>query len=284
MLRTFLAAFVLGVLLAQIAAAKHPARHVSQMIQAHFIRHGVRLPSHAFTKALREAAIDISHLNCHSSTLVIVAMANEEALKLTVPLFLRSLKRVKVSGGKNAGETFDARLVVVAWSLDSLKMCIDLQRNFSHQCVRDAQHFPGKESFGFHSDGFHALGFAKVKYILNSLSAGHDVLFLDADVQLLRDPVPYIYQRDGDMFVMMEKCLVYNVSRPITFRRSEPDVWIPPLNIGSLYFKATAGVTRCVYNWIWDMYGQVPNRAHVWDQVGMSGGMSGVTSSQAVVG
>ncbi|GIL61302.1 hypothetical protein Vafri_15698 [Volvox africanus] len=259
-------ALVLSVLVAQGVESKS-GNHVAMMIQSHFLQHGVRLPTRAFREAVKNAAINVSHLSHRPSSLIILAMANEEALKRTVPIFLDSLRRVKVSGGTDAGKTFDGRLVLVAWSREALAMCRELQANYSHHCVRDAEHAAGKKSLGFHTDGFNALGFAKIKYILNGLSAGHDVMFLDADIIMMRDPLPYFYDHGGDMYVMMEKCLLFNETASIAayeFVRHEK--FTPPLNIGALFFKATAGVTRCVYNWIWDMYGQVAFRPQVWDQ------------------
>ncbi len=45
-------------------------------------------------------------------------------------------------------------------------------------------------------------------------------------------------------------------------------VKVPPINIGVLYFRASAAMTRCVYNWVWDMHIQAPDRPKIWDQVG----------------
>lgn len=54
-------------------------------------QHGVRLPTHEFLAAMAEAAVDIRHLSCRKS-LVLLGMANEEALNKTVPVFLMSLR------------------------------------------------------------------------------------------------------------------------------------------------------------------------------------------------
>jgi hypothetical protein len=148
---------VLLLCIAAFARAKYTGNHVSTMVQSHFIRHGVRLPTPQFVAAMRGAAVDISHMSCRK-TLVMLAMANEEAMKRTVPLFLESLRHVKVSGGKHAGRTFDGLLVLVAWSEQGLSMCQELQAQYSHKCVQDAEHGGGKRAVGFHSDGFNALG------------------------------------------------------------------------------------------------------------------------------
>ena len=54
-----------------------------------------------------------------------------------------------------------------------------------------------------------SLRFAKIKYILNGLSAGHDVVFLDTDIIVLQDPLPYFLGRGADMWGSMEKCMIY---------------------------------------------------------------------------
>ncbi|KXZ49344.1 hypothetical protein GPECTOR_22g938 [Gonium pectorale] len=215
---------------------------------------------------LRAAAVDISHLSCRKS-LVILGMTNEEALTHTVPLFLQSMSRVRLSGGRDGGRTLDTALVLVAWSRAALRMCAGLQGEYRHQCVRDKEHRAARGSFNFHDTGFHALGFAKIKYILNGLSAGHDVVFLDTDVIMMADPLPYLLTHGSDLSASLEKCSVAND----TLSFNDPDFMnstksVPPLNIGTLYFKATPGVARCVSNWALDMYGQVPWRPLVWDQ------------------
>ncbi|GFR47444.1 hypothetical protein Agub_g9167 [Astrephomene gubernaculifera] len=242
------------------------ANKVARLAKSHFAQHGVRLPTRKFMEAMRAAAVDISEASCRKS-LVIIGMANEEALNHTVPLFLESLRRVQITSGQHAGQTLDGRLVLVAWSLEALAACSALQATYSHQCVRDAEHPSPKGSFGFHSHGFNVLGFAKIKYILNGLSAGHDVVFLDTDLLLLRDPLPYLLGQGGDMYGAMEKCMVVNASLHLHAREYVAGGRkAPPLNIGVLYFKATAGVTRCVYNWAWDMLNEAPFRPMIWDQ------------------
>ena len=52
--------------------------------------------------------------------------------------------------------------------------------------------------------------FAKIKYILNGLSAGHDVVFLDTDIIVLQDPLPYFLGRGADMWAAHEKCVIWD--------------------------------------------------------------------------
>ncbi len=114
------------------------------------------------------AAVDVSHAGC-SRSLVILAMANEAALNHTVPVFLASLSRVQLAGGKHKGQALDSKLVLVAWSEGALAACRALQRRgqqgqgqgqqgYMHQCVQDREHRAATGSFGFHDEGFNALG------------------------------------------------------------------------------------------------------------------------------
>lgn len=43
-------------------------------------------------------------------------------------------------------------------------------------------------------------------------------------------------------------------------------------NIGLLYFKATAAVVRCVYNWVYGMHVTAADDPMLWDQVRIEDG------------
>jgi hypothetical protein len=149
--------FTVALLLQRFTPILAKRNKAAQLADAHFVQHGSRLPTRAFARALRSAAVDTSHLSCRRK-LVILGMANEEALTHTVPLFLDSLKRVKLSAGRQAGQSLDGRVVLVAWSQAALASCVALRASYSHRCVRDAEHQAATGSFGFHSEGFNALG------------------------------------------------------------------------------------------------------------------------------
>ena len=50
------------------------------------------------------------------------------------------------------------------------------------RCVLDGDMALGNMSLPFHSIGFNMIGFAKIKYILNTLALGRDVVFMDTDI------------------------------------------------------------------------------------------------------
>lgn len=149
----------LALTLCHLQPVSSNSNFVEKHSRSHYAPHGMRLPTRAFTAALRHASIDISHLGCGSSkSLVLLGMANEEALNYTVPYFLDSLSRVTITGGHHGGEPLERHVVIVAWSLDAMATCRTLQSQYSHQCVRDAQHTAATGSFSFHDSGFNSLG------------------------------------------------------------------------------------------------------------------------------
>jgi hypothetical protein len=157
------AAFLFAlVLLGALLPAGTSSVNTAVLASHHVDHYGVRFPSAEFGDALQSAALDISgesYERYASKTLVLLAMANDAALNTTVPLFLEGLSRIK---GLNQA-TLDAHLALVVWSRADMDACSGLQEAYKHQCVRDAEHKNSAGSHGFHSPGFHALGFAKIK-------------------------------------------------------------------------------------------------------------------------
>lgn len=248
---------LLGVLMA--AGTADSSNYVARMAGGHTSHIGVRWPTPEFAEALTAGAVDVSKVpGSRSSSLVILAMANGAALNLTVPIFLESLRRITTVSGK----TLDHHVAIVVWSRQDLATCRNMAE-YHHQCVRDPEHKNAEGVFGFHSVGFHSLGFAKVKYIVNAVSLGIDTVFLDTDIVVLQDPIPHMAGQPADLLGSMEKCIVVNTTYDYQNLAAKE---IPPFNIGVLYFRATAGVARCVDNWWWDMFNEVQGRPKVWDQ------------------
>eukprot|EP00198_Chlamydomonas_reinhardtii_P002445 XP_001691781.1 predicted protein [Chlamydomonas reinhardtii] len=332
------------IVLALFAAATFSRVHgegdsLADLADSHFDTHGARLPTREFVQAVKAAAFSSEHQSrCRGRRAVtILAMASEDALQHTASLLLLSLSRAAVSEGVHAGETLDRGTVLITWTPRGLELCKQLP--YKHRCVLDTEHRTSG-SMGFHGQGFNALGFAKAKYILNTLA----------------DPLPYLISRGADMSTSLDRCLVFNDTlayrrhRP-TLRSSssshrrlssrsarsssshhhhhssisgssassnsgsssssssssasqsksqnkepqsatsnptasgsesatsthspqpepEPDYlswrWpLPPSNIGMLYFRANAAVTRCVYSWMTDMRFEADINPKMWDQ------------------
>ncbi len=152
----FLALLLLPHLLSA-ETVKSEKSYIATKASGHFATHGANLPTREFTDALHAASVDISHHCCRRS-LAFLAMANEEALRDTVPVFLASLARVKLEGGSQAGQRLDSKLVLVVWSDAALALCQQLQRRYSHQCVQDRDHDTQGGVLGYRSDDFMTLG------------------------------------------------------------------------------------------------------------------------------
>ena len=193
--------------------------------------------------------------------MVLMAMANSQAFTHTVPLFVRSMKSIQVvSEGSDVTTTLADHLVVACDSKASEVQCRNL---ISEGCFVDEDLNLGDKALGFHSLGFNAIGFAKVKYILNTLSIGVDAIFLDADILVFSNFVPYVLSMASDVSAMVEKCKVVDDQASYSHH---PIAGFPMFNIGITYFKSRAGVIRCVYSWIFDMWQEVKDRPNVWDQ------------------
>lgn len=156
----------------QLSAATVDTEYIAKKASGHFAIHGANLPAREFTDALRAASIDVSHHCCRRS-LALLAMANEEALQDTVPVFLASLARVRLEGGAQAGEPLDSKLVLVVWSDAALAICRQLQQRYSHQCVQDKEHDAQSGVMGYRGEDFMSLGWvAEHLGVVGSCGAG----------------------------------------------------------------------------------------------------------------
>eukprot|EP00198_Chlamydomonas_reinhardtii_P012565 XP_001701902.1 predicted protein [Chlamydomonas reinhardtii] len=111
----------------------------------------------------------------------------------------------------------------MTWDLAAQGQCRQLQQRYGHQCLQDMAHKvgPAGEADGgggaaaFHSAEFVAIGFAKIKYLINSLSLGYDVMAMDADVVVLRSPFPSLLPLRPHLAVLTEKCEVVDMAQPL---------------------------------------------------------------------
>ena len=75
------------------------------------------------------------------------------------------------------------RLLVVVKALCQQNRCAHVHMHGS-RCVLDNDMALGNKSLPFHTLGFNMIGFAKIKYILNTLALGRDVVFMDTDIMV----------------------------------------------------------------------------------------------------
>ncbi|GAX73717.1 hypothetical protein CEUSTIGMA_g1170.t1 [Chlamydomonas eustigma] len=260
----------------------------------HFESHGAKWPSSQFTSAVSEAAWSYTHTavlstsqQAHGSThsVVLMAMTNDLAMQSTVPLFLQSLRSIRLPDSPNPHQSLVDILAMICFSHFTETSC--REHGLSSRCVLDKDVQLGNHSLPSQSVGFRMIGFAKVKYILNTIALGHDVIFMDTDVVAFKDFLPYILGLGSDIAAMVEKCMVIDDKASYTghnlpaLYRPQPACCkcmviddkasytghnLPALNIGITYFRSSPGVTRCVHSWLYDMWREVVTRPLIWDQ------------------
>ncbi|GIL61718.1 hypothetical protein Vafri_16116 [Volvox africanus] len=99
-------------------------------------------------------------------------------------------------------------------------------------------------SFGYRTLPFYGLSFVKVLTILDALTLGVDILFLDSDQVFFRNPLPYMLARDIDVLVSGDCGQRDDVTPAALFPRINS-------NIGLLYMRSTAILTRAVNDWLY---------------------------------
>ncbi|PNH09313.1 hypothetical protein TSOC_004078 [Tetrabaena socialis] len=131
----------------------------------------------------------------------ILTMANQFAMQHLVPLLLRSLQAIAQPELRGKPGDLTRHTVVVGVTPGAAEACDALTRRFSHRCQGDGSSglFEGDHLFPDHRAL--AYGLAKLKYIVNALTTNVDVLYLDADVVLLRDPFPGLLALNADLAV-----------------------------------------------------------------------------------
>ncbi|EFJ47863.1 hypothetical protein VOLCADRAFT_91495 [Volvox carteri f. nagariensis] len=117
--------------------------------------------------------------------------------------------------------------------------------------------------------------FTKTSTILDGLTLGVDVLFLDADQVFFRNPLPYILAREADILVSGD-CHNHGDATPMER--------FPPINnnIGFVYFRPTAMVTRAIYNWALWLRNIALTGNKPWDQSTFAPAVEWVSSDVSV--
>ena len=70
------------------------------------------------------------------------------------------------------------------------------------------------------------------------------------------------FQHQSKTLISTDRCSLLILSN----YSHQPIAGFPMMNIGITYFKSRAGVIRCTYNWLFDMWQEVRDRPNVWDQ------------------
>lgn len=149
----------------------------------------------------------------------------QSVLKSSSPyttLFLASMARISYRDQNDVAHTLDEHLLVGCLTpaaeeacravpgrhhclLESGAAATHSQRQVqSLEAEAEAETGDGREKhsdFTYNSQDWRALGFIKIQYILDVITLGTEVMFLDTDILMLRNPLPYVIGLDAQVRV-----------------------------------------------------------------------------------
>ncbi|GIM03266.1 hypothetical protein Vretimale_7937 [Volvox reticuliferus] len=138
--------------------------------------------------------------DCHNSYAVLT-MANFAVMESLIPQLLESLHRIDLSTNTGASDSLARHTLVVGISTEALQACIRLRRRYKNGCLSDGISGLYEGDNRYPDFKYLAYGMAKLKYIVNVLSTGTTVLYVDADVVFLRNPFPDLLASSTDIAV-----------------------------------------------------------------------------------
>ncbi|GIL61716.1 hypothetical protein Vafri_16116 [Volvox africanus] len=182
--------------------------------------------------------------------LVLLSMTSESTFRGVGlwELFLGNLRNITFNRRDGSQDHLANHLVARVMTLPNATAnnCNRISNRFGVRCVTIVSPIFTADDFGYKTPPFFGLSFAKTLTILDALTLGLDVFFLDCDQIFFRNPLPYILARDIDILVSGD-CSKRQDSVPGS--RFPPPRG--PSNIGLLYFRSTPLVTRAVANWLY---------------------------------
>ncbi|EFJ49660.1 hypothetical protein VOLCADRAFT_104239 [Volvox carteri f. nagariensis] len=132
----------------------------------------------------------------------ILSMANYDVMEALMPLLLESLYGIELPGTSDTGPNNLARhALVVGVTSKAVQSCIRLRRRYKHACLDDFLSGMYEGDNRYPDFRFLAYGLAKFKYIVNVLSTGTSILYVDADVVFRRNPFPSLLASTVDIAV-----------------------------------------------------------------------------------
>lgn len=212
-------------------------------------------------KELREKVEAAAIPTKGSKGFVVVTISNSHALQTVFEPFLESMDAQKVVLPNGTIRTMTTNLLVVTAGYESGMLCEQAAKKHGHQCHIDytlgSLIGEGQTSFdGDHT--WHKIGFGKVKLLLDIVTLGYDLLFLDSDVVVYKEIQPYFEKLGVDVAVPADECTAtIDGSLPADLR----------MNIGVLYIKASHMSVNCAYRWWLSMHHYtVMGHGWPWDQ------------------
>ena len=190
---------------------------------------------HRFLKALERAA---------NNSYTVITMVNAEAATYFLPLYLRSMRVADSHLAERALiMTLDGEAQKLCTSMHQHNLCCPSE-SLGHDGISFADHFVAQD--GVDTEAYQAMGFMKVKIMLEAVKLGFHVLFLDVDQVILQNPLAHIDLQE-DVVAARDCNLVGHTC------------YTKLINLGVIYFRATSRATEILTDWY-------SRRHHGWDQ------------------
>ncbi|KAG2500296.1 hypothetical protein HYH03_001874 [Edaphochlamys debaryana] len=161
-------------------------------------------------------------------------------------LFLRNLRNITFTRSDGTQGHLASHLVagVMTKLQGATDECNELSAPFGVACFTIFANVFNPHNYGFMSTAYYGLSFAKVLSIVNTLTLGIDVLFLDCDQVFFRNPLPYLLAREADVQVTAY-CINLGAD---TVPEARAPMWA--VNIGFLYMRPRPMVLRFALAWL----------------------------------
>ncbi|KAG2431405.1 hypothetical protein HXX76_009420 [Chlamydomonas incerta] len=190
-------------------------------------------------------------------------------------IFLTSLQNITFPRKDGSQDNLAKHLVINVMTSGTIDKCTNVANKYGSYCVSFANDKFTMGNMHVFSNDFYGIGFTKTGTILDGLTLGVDVLFLDADQVFFKNPLPYLLAREADILVSGD-CHNHGDATPMER--------LPPINnnIGFVYFRPTAMVTRAVYNWAMWLANIARSGGKPWDQTTFAGAIEWVSGEVSV--
>ncbi|KAG2425081.1 hypothetical protein HXX76_013990 [Chlamydomonas incerta] len=221
---------------------------VAQMSDWFWGPNAARLPAKDFVDAVQAAQLRVYDVQGHERKISILSIASEFSFMGDGmwQLFLQSMQNITFAHRDGRQDHLAAHLVATVMTLPNgtADSCTRVSQPYGTRCVPITCPMFTHENYGYKSPPFYALSFAKTLTILDALTLGSDVFFLDADQVFFRNPLPYFMARPDIDIMASGDCQ----------KRDDvvPQDRFPQIgsNIGVLYLRARPIVTRAISNWL----------------------------------
>ncbi|KAG2452156.1 hypothetical protein HYH02_003188 [Chlamydomonas schloesseri] len=231
-----------------VQAGSWPNMTVAQMSDWFWGPFAARLPAKDFIDAVQAAQLRVYDSQGHERKISILSITSEFSFQGDGmwQLFLQSLANITFAHRDGRQDHLAAHLVATVMTLPNgtADSCTRASQPYGARCVPMTCPMFTHENYGYKTPPFYALSFAKTLTILDALTLGMDVFFLDGDQMFFRNPLPYFMARPNIDIMVSGDCQKREDSTPLD---RFPQIGS---NIGVLYLRARPVVTRAVMNWL----------------------------------